>query len=601
MTGLDAGARPAGRGGGARRWALLVGSLVAVPVGALLALRPFVSLAVLVVGVAVGLVVLGVVRLVTGRPAADDTTPDVVPSRWWWLAGAAYLAAALVVALWPGPTIRVLAVAVGVVLVLDGVLDVLAAQRASGSGRTGALLSGATSLLLGVLALAWPDVTVLVVAVLVGVSVLFAGLRGVAAAVRGAGPRRPTRWERRARPGARRVVGEVVALVVTLALVAAGIGIDRGTHQPDDFYAAPADVPAEPGRLLRSEPFASAEVPADAAAWRILYTTTREDGTPTVASGLVVAPRAATGANAGPADVVAWAHGTTGVTPGCAPSVLPDGLAAGAMFVVDDVLAQGWALVATDYAGLGTDGPHAYLVGRAAAYDVLDAVRAAHELEDVALSDRNVVWGHSQGGGAALWTGIVAPEYAPDVELLGVAALAPASNPSALLAHLPEVSVGALFAAYLAQGYATTYPDVRLDDVVRPGARVIVQEMAQRCLAERGVVVSALTALLLDQPVWEHADPYTGAFGERLDENVPSGPIPAPLLVAQGTTDSIVVASSQDEYVDERCAAGYAVDHRSYAGLDHVDLVEADSPLVPDLLAWTHERIAGGPPGDTCP
>ena len=601
MTGLDARARAAGRGGGARRWALLVGSLVAVPVGALLALRPFVSLAVLVVGVAVGLMVLGVVRLVTGRPAADGGASDVVPSRWWWLAGVAYLAAALVVALWPGPTIRVLAVAVGVVLVLDGVLDVLAARRASGSGRAGALLSGATSLLLGALALAWPDVTVLVVAVLVGVSVLFAGLRGVAAAVRGPGPRRPTRWERRARPGARRVVGEAVALVVTLALVAAGIGIDRGTHQPDDFYAAPAGVPDEPGRLLRSEPFASAEVPADAAAWRILYTTTREDGTPTVASGLVVAPRAATGANARPADVVAWAHGTTGVTPGCAPSVLPDGLAAGAMFVVDDVLAQGWALVATDYAGLGTDGPHAYLVGRAAAYDVLDAVRAARELDDVALSDRNVVWGHSQGGGAALWTGIVAPEHAPDVELLGVAALAPASNPSALLAHLPEVSVGALFAAYLAQGYATTYPDVRLDDVVRPGARVIVQEMAQRCLAERGVVVSALTALLLDQPVWEHADPYTGAFGERLDENVPSGPIAAPLLVAQGTADSIVVASSQDEYVDERCTAGYAVDHRSYAGLDHVDLVEADSPLVPDLLAWTHERFAGRPPADTCP
>ncbi|MCC2321429.1 lipase family protein [Cellulomonas xiejunii] len=601
MTGLDARARAAGLGGGARRWTLLVGSLVAVPVGAVLALRPFVSLAVLVVGVAVGLVVLGVVRLVTGRPAADGATADVVPSRWWWLAGVAYLAAALVVVLWPGPTIRVLAVAVGAVLVLDGVLDVLAAQRASGSGRAGALLSGATSLLLGALALAWPDVTVLVVAVLVGVSVLFAGLRGVAAAVRGRGPHRPTRWERRARPGARRVAGEVAALVVTLALVAVGIGIDRGTHQPDDFYAAPADVPDEPGRLLRSEPFASTEVPADATAWRILYTTTREDGTPTVASGLVVAPRAATGADARPADVVAWAHGTTGVTPGCAPSVLPDGLAAGAMFVLDDVLAQGWALVATDYAGLGTDGPHAYLVGRAAAYDVLDAVRAAHELDDVALSDRNVAWGHSQGGGAALWTGIVGPQYAPDVELLGVAALAPASNPSALLAHLPEVSVGALFAAYLAQGYATTYPDVRLDEVVRPGARVIVQEMAQRCLAERGVVVSALTALLLDQPVWEHADPYTGAFGERLDQNVPSGPIPAPLLVAQGTADSIVVASSQDEYVDERCSAGYAVDHRSYAGLDHVALVEADSPLVPDLLAWTHERFAGEPPADSCP
>ncbi|MBD7920266.1 DUF308 domain-containing protein [Cellulomonas sp. Sa3CUA2] len=589
-----------------RRWSLLVVSVLAVPVGALLALRPFASLGVLVVGVVAGLVVLGAVRLVADRPAAADrdapdaAEPPPTPPRWWWAPGCAYLAAAAVVLLWPGPTIRVLAVAVGLVLVADGVLDVLAARGARGTARAGALLSGATSVLLGALALAWPDVTVLVVAVLFGARVLLAGLRGVGAALgRGRTPR-PSVADRRARPGTWRLVGQVAALVVTLALTAAGIGIERAAHEPDDFYATPADVPDAPGRLLRSAAFTSSEVPPDALAWRILYTTTRVDGSPTVASGLVLAPRTATGAAARPADVVAWAHGTTGVTPGCAPSVLPDGLAAGAMFVADDVLARGWAVVATDYAGLGTDGPHAYLVGEPAAHDVLDAVRAAHELDDVALSDRHVVWGHSQGGGAALWTGIVAPDYAPDVDLLGVAALAPASNPSALLAHLPEVSVGALFAAYLAQGYTATYPDVRLDDVVRPGARVIVREMAHRCLAERGVVVSALTALLLDQPVWAHDDPYTGAFGARLDENVPDGAIDAPLLVAQGTADSIVVASAQDAYVAARCAAGHAVDHRSYPGLDHVALVEPDSPLIPALLAWTADRFGGAPPVDGC-
>jgi len=587
----------------AGRWALLVVSLLAVPLGAVLALRPFASLAVLVVGVVAGLVALGVVRLVTDRPGAtdDDAPSPSTSARWWWTAGVAYLAAAGVVLLWPGPTIRVLALAVGVALVVGGVLDVRAARRAHGTGRANALLSGASSGLLGVLALAWPDVTVLVVAVLFGARVLLAGLRGVAAALRGRRPVRAARSDRRTRPGARRLVGNVAALVGTLALAAVGVGLDRAAHHPDGFYTAPADAPDEPGRLLRSEPFTSDEVPDDAAAWRILYTTTRVDGTPTVASGLVVAPRDATGLTARPADVVAWAHGTTGVTPGCAPSVLPDGLAAGAMLVQDDVLAQGWAIVATDYAGLGTAGPHAYLVGEPAAHDVLDAVRAAHELDDVALSDRHVVWGHSQGGGAALWTGIVAPDYAPDVALHGVVALAPASNPSALLAHLPDVSIGALFASYAAHGYTATYPDVRFADVVRPGARVIVREMAQRCLADRGVVVSALTALLLDQPVWAHDDPYTGAFGERLDQNVPSGPIAAPLLVAQGTADSIVVASAQDEYVAARCAAGYAVDHRSYAGLDHMPLVEPGSPLLPDLLAWTRDRFAGAPAADSCP
>lgn len=607
-------ARAGGRGGGAVRWPLLAVSVVAVPTGALLALRPFVSLAVLVVGLVAGLVVLGAGRLVADRPTRPDPLPpDVpaqavarVPARWWWAVGAAHLVAALVVLLWPGPTIRVLAVAAGTALVVDGVLDVVAARGTRGTGRASALLAGGTSVLLGGLALAWPDVTVLVVAVLVGVRVLLAGLRGVGAALRGGStspPRDTPRpvWARRARPGTTRLAGQVAAFVVTLALAAVGVGLGAATHHPDDFYAAPAAVPDGPGRLLRSAPFTSDEVPAGAAAWRILYTTTRVDGTATVASGLVVVPRGATGADGRAADVVAWAHGTTGVTPGCAPSVLPDGFAAGAMFVLDDVLAQGWAVVATDYAGLGTAGPHAYLVGEPAGHDVLDALRAARELDGVALSGRTVVWGHSQGGGAALWTGIVQPGYAPDVPLLGVAALAPASNPSALLAHLPEVSVGALFAAYVAQGYTDTYPDVRFADVVRPGAGVIVREMAHRCLSDRGVVVSVLTALLLDQPVWEHADPYTGAFGARLDENVPSGRIDAPLLVAQGTADSIVVASSQDEYVAARCAAGYPVDHRSYPGLDHVGLVAADSPLVPDLLAWTRDRLAGAPATDACP
>ncbi|MCM0640925.1 lipase family protein [Cellulomonas wangsupingiae] len=591
--------QPARRTRPATRWALLVVSSLAVPVGAVLALRPFVSLAVLVVAVVAGLTALGVVHLVADRPAAASDAGAA--ARWWWLAGVAYLLAAAVVVAWPGPTIAVLARVVGVALVVDGVLDALAARRAHGTGRANAALSGVTSVVLGVLALAWPDVTVLVVAVLVGIRVLVTGIRGVAAALRGTWRRGPSQHDRRARPGRGRLVVNVAALVATLALAAAGVALDGGTARPDDFYAAPADVPDAPGRLLRSEPFTSAEIPHGATAWRILYSTTRGDGTPTVASGLVVAPDTATGDAREPADVVAWAHGTTGVTPGCAPSVLPDGLAAGALFVQDDVLAQGWALVATDYAGLGTAGPHAYLVGEPAAHDVLDAVRAAHQLDDVALSDRHVVWGHSQGGGAALWTGIVAPDYAPDVDLLGVAALAPASNPTALLAHLPDVSVGALFAAYLAEGYAATYPDVRFADVVRPGARTVVREMAHRCLADRGVVVSALTALLLDQPVWAHADPFTGAFGDRLTQNVPSGPIDAPLLVAQGTADSIVVASSQDEYVAARCAAGYAVEHRAYDGLDHVALVEADSPLVPDLLAWTRDRLAGVPATDTCP
>jgi acetyl esterase/lipase len=58
---------------------------------------------------------------------------------------------------------------------------------------------------------------------------------------------------------------------------------------------------------------------------------------------------------------------------------------------------------------------------------VLDSVRAARDMPDSGASDRFAVWGHSQGGHAALYTGELAARYAPDLKLVGVAAAAPAT------------------------------------------------------------------------------------------------------------------------------------------------------------------------------
>lgn len=561
----------------------LVLGVLAVALGAFLAVRPFSSLAVLVVLVVAGLVVAGLGEL-----------PD--RSRWGAVRGAACLAAALAVLVWPGITIRVLTLVVAAALLVGGGTDLAQARTLRGAARLAAAVDGASSVALGLLALAWPDVTVLVVAVVFGVRVVMVGVRTVVAALRGRAPAPgPPRVGGRARRGGRwRAAGTVVGALVAVALVATSVVLQRGVPVPDAFYDPPADAPSAPGRLLRNEPFRSAEIPPGASAWRILYTTTRDEGRPAVASGLVVVP---TGARS-PSPVVAWAHGTTGAAPGCAPTVLTDGLGAGAMFVQDDVLAQGWAMVATDYPGLGTAGPHPYLIGQGEGRSVLDAVRAAHELE-VGLADRTVVWGHSQGGHAALWTGVLASTYAPELDIAGVAALAPASNLPDLVDSLGDVTGGALFASYVVDEYAHEYPDVTYERLVRPGARILVREMAQRCLAEPGVLVSALTSVVLDKPVW-HGDPSSGAFLERLVENVPSGPVAAPLLVAQGADDPLVVPAAQDAYVGARCAAGYPVDYRTYAGRDHVGLVEADSPLVPELVAWTADRFDGAPATDTC-
>lgn len=584
-------------------WAAVVLGAAATALGAAVVLRPFASLAVLVVAVVAAFAVLGVAELVGDGGAPPDARG---PRALRVVRGLLFLALAVAVLVWPAPTIGVVALLVGVGLVVAGVLDVVDGVRSSGTDRWARVAVGAASVLLGALALVWPDVTVLVVAVVLGVRLVLLGVRLLVAGLRRArAARRPpdpvaasSRRSRSARRGPAALVGAVLAFVAAAGLTGVSVAVQRAAPHADAFYDAPDAPPDEPGSLLRAEPF-TRQIPDGASAWRILYTTTLDEGEPTVASGLVVVPDGVGTDGGAPPPVVAWAHGTTGFARGCAPSVLDEPFESGAFFLLDDVLARGWALVATDYAGLGTPGPHPYLVGQGEARSVLDAVRAARALGDATLGEQTVVWGHSQGGHAALWTGAVAPVYAPDVPLAGVAALAPASDLTAMVSHLENVPGGSVFASYVVAAYDAAYPDADAIEAVRPGARLVVHEMASRCLSEPGALVSVAEALSMDQPLWT-TDPTDGALGERLAENVPTGAVEAPLLVAQGASDPLVLPSTQDAYVGERCAAGQPVDYRTYEGRDHVSLVQADSPLAPDLVRWTEARLAGEPPTPTC-
>lgn len=474
-------------------------------------------------------------------------------------------------------------------MLLGGGADVVAGIAGLAEQRLATVLRGATSIVLGLLALAWPDVTLLVVAVVFGVRTVLVGLSHLWVAWRG------DRVE--ARP-ARSVhlLGTSVALVAALALGSASLAIHRSVAVVDAFYTPPADVPAEPGQLLRAEPF-TRRIPDGATAWRILYTTTRSEGVPAVASALVVAPTATLDE---PVPVVSWTHGTTGIARPCAPSLVAEPFESGAFFALDRVLDNGWALVATDYIGLGTPGPHTYLVGEGEGRAALDAVRAARQLDDVTLGEQTVAWGHSQGGHAALWSGQLAPAYAPDVPLAGVAALAPAADALGLVDALYEVEGGSLFASYVVAAYAATYDDVRLGDLVPTGARVTVEELAGRCIADGEALVAALTSVAFDMSL------FVGSLGEgplatRLAENEPRGPFAMPVLLAQGGSDSLVRPDVQDAYVDRLCTTGQPVDHRTFEGRDHVGLVMADSPLLDQLVAWTGERLAGVPAAGNCP
>jgi pimeloyl-ACP methyl ester carboxylesterase len=169
------------------------------------------------------------------------------------------------------------------------------------------------------------------------------------------------------------------------------------------------------------------------------------------------------------------------------------------------------------------------------------------------------------------------------------------------MGELGKVPGGSIFASYVMAAYTQTYDDVSLRRYVRPGAQAILKKLAGRCLAEPSVLVSVLSSLSLTKdPELFARDPATGALGRRLRDDIPTARIEAPLLIAQGGSDGLVLPTVQRAYVAARCAAGQPLDYTTYAGRGHVPLVEADSPLVPDLLRWTADRLAGRPAPDNC-
>ena len=215
-----------------------------------------------------------------------------------------------------------------------------------------------------------------------------------------------------------RVSGSVLVL---LAGITSGFAAtpDRLQGAPaSSFYEWSGDVPG-PGALLRSEPLPQDLILENASkSERILYSSTNglDDKTHIAVSGALFWPKGDPPAGGWP--LVAWAHGTVGAAPKCAPSFV--GRSERDKKYLNSWLSAGFAVVATDYQGLGTAGGHPYLATRPEAYGVLDSVRAVRGQPQI--GDAAIVVGQSQGAGAAFATAAFQPSYAPDVKLLGTVA-----------------------------------------------------------------------------------------------------------------------------------------------------------------------------------
>src|ERR1700719_2170695 len=364
-------------------------------------------------------------------------------------------------------------------------------------------------------------------------------------------------------------------------------------HAPDAFYDPPSDLPHQPGALLRSEPLKDVILPAGMRGWRILYTTTVDDNTPATAVATVFAP---TDPPAGPRPVITWEHATTGLLQKCMPSLVSaptEGIPAR-----DRIVMAGWGVVATDYSFAEKGGPHPYLIGEGEARAALDSVRAARQMSELTLDKRTVVWGHSQGGHAALWTGIVGPRYAPDLEILGVAAIAPAANIKKILAI--NVAVDKRFGAYLALAYSRFYRDITFEQAIRPEALDAARQIVNLCdflPPEDPERIEALAATF-DGPAL--ATSSNKALQARLAQTTADGLIKAPAVIAQGLSDTVVPSQATDAYVEERCSAGQRLEYWTFARRDHFTIVQPGTPLEELLIMWAAARFANEPQANGC-
>jgi acetyl esterase/lipase len=499
---------------------------------------------------------------------------------------------------WPAPTTGVLAWLFGAALVAGGLVELaMYARLPRASNLQFAAAAGAvTNLLLGGAVLLWPSISAFTLGVALSVWLLLFGARILVLGLdrlrhRQAAEVATGRWSAGARIG-----GSLAMLLIAALAIGAAAFIGRdSTPDPGPFYATPAAMDPTPGALLRSEviePFVDG-----ATAHRVLYTSRDMAGEPAAVSGIVIVPDDDDVPEGG-RPVLAFTHGTIGVDRSCAPSLL-DGAYAEQMWGLESFIDAGWIITAPDYLGLGGEGVHPYLVGGAAAIATLDAVRAAIDLADGQASSRFAVAGHSQGGHAAMFTGQRTGVYAPDLELVAVAALAPASELAAFIEANDGTTFGNLLGAYAVAAWDRAFDDIDAAEIVDRAVLPIVERLSEACVTTGPEAVSLLTDAELLQlgflvsPIWE-----TEPWASRIAANTPGNePIAAPLLIVQGTDDVLIRADIQRRFVQRLCASGQRLEYREFTGAGHLAVDDTADDYV---VAWLTDRLTTAPSVETC-
>jgi pimeloyl-ACP methyl ester carboxylesterase len=416
------------------------------------------------------------------------------------------------------------------------------------------------------------------------------------------------RSPRRRTPVGHRAVPAAVALSLASVMVVSAAGAATPASAPvastgteavvtgvlASFYRPPSPLPYAPaGTIIRSEVLSpDPGLPTGTRAWRVLYHSTSDSGGDLAESGVVVVPGGTPPAGGYP--IVSWAHGTTGVASGCAPSVTGTS-------TIPDLAARirsRQIVVASDYRGLGAPGRHPDLVGTSEAQDVLDAARAARSLLGGTASNAVAVLGFSQGGQAALFAGEVAPTYAPELFLAAVAAVAPVTSVLDLAptGDLPPPSGQSAFTAMVLYAWARHYGTFQLGSVLTPAGIADLSAVSSSCVNTIASLYDAVAPGQFFLPGWQARPAGQAANQANRPGNAPTS---APILIVQGSADTVVPFTQTTRFVARQlCRNQYdTVDYVAERGVGHGEALDQSTALID---RWLQGRFNGTSGTDSC-
>jgi hypothetical protein len=381
--------------------------------------------------------------------------------------------------------------------------------------------------------------------------------------------------------------GALLAAGTVFAQAQTALPGKRRTLPITKFYDTSHPLPpGKPGELIRSQEFSQEspqyELPMSVDAVRILYHSRSAAGEDVATSGVVLIP-SAKNPPAGGWPIIAWAHGADGVARSCAPS-LTRNLGHGPFLSM--YVNLGYAVVATDYAGLGTDFRNAFLDAPSNAADLIASIPAARAAVPQ-LSARWIVMGEAEGSLAAVAVAEKENEIR-DPGYLGSIAISGLTDVREIYGHAADP----FLLASLAYGIKTVYPQFQVGDMLTEKGLALYHEVEQSC-SDPGKT-AGLSAAEAVKPGWQD----NGFVRQYFARNNPGqARAYGPTMVVSGDADPAIPMAMTSQAITRMCKQGDLVQWQRYP-LDSGEVIGASAR---DQIAWIGARFAGRQATTTCP